>query len=134
MPKEAQKKSADAKKAAAPKDAVPKSKTRSLRSTLKAILILVFVAATVIGYLRARDHVTKTVTFRTEPPKVVLVEQPTWMSDTRARRIRAVAAPEVAYSAFDHQLLVNITSLLRNHPDTAPWIKEIKSVRRVYNQ
>src|SRR4051812_8441633 len=107
MPKEAKKKpAADAKKAAAaaPKD--PKARARSLRTTLKSILLLVFLAGGVIGYLRARDHVTNTVTFRSEPPKVILVDQPAWMSDARARRIRAVAAPEVAYSAFDHQLLV----------------------------
>jgi hypothetical protein len=135
MAKDVKKKpaAASAKKEPAP-PADPQARARSIRSTLKAILLLAFIAASVIGYLRARDHVAKKVAFRPDPPKIVLTEQPAWMSDARAKRIRAVAAPDVAHSAFDHEFLVNIAALLRNHPDTAPWIKEVRSVRRVYDQ
>jgi hypothetical protein len=55
------------------------------------------------------------------------------MSDALAAKILRVAAPDVATSAFDHAMLVNTVSLLRNHPDTAPWVKTVRSVRRAYD-
>jgi hypothetical protein len=133
MPKEAKKKTAAAAaepkksaKAATPADRHP------VRNFLKATLLLVFIGGCVYGYLRTRDHVVQDVTFRPVPPKVVLKDRPGWMSDALVAKILRVAAPDVAHSAFDHQLLVNTASLLKNHPDTAPWVKTVKSVRRAY--
>lgn len=129
MAKDAKKKSPDPKKEPkAPSDRHP------IRSFLKAAATLTFVGLCVFAYLRTRDHVDKSVTFRRDPPRVVLKDQPAWMSDARARRIMAVAKPDVSHSAFDHNLLVNTASLLRNHPDTAPWVREVRSVRRVFGQ
>jgi hypothetical protein len=131
MPKEAKKKpSAESKKA--PKGGAAQAERHPIRSFLKAALLLTFVGACVFGYLRARDHVVRNVTFRPTPPRVVLKDRPGWMSDALANKIVRVAAPDVAHSAFDHQLLVNTASLLRNHPDTAPWVKDVRSVRRAY--
>ena len=131
MPKEAKKKTADVKKPARESSEADK---HPIRSFLKAVVLLAFVGASVYGYLRARDHVVKDVTFSQNPPKVVLKDRPSWMSDALASKIVRVAAPDVAYSAFDHQLLVNTASLLRNHPDSAPWVKSVRSVRRAFEK
>src|SRR5712671_1897431 len=103
MAKEAKKKSADAKRAS--KDE-PDVDRQPIRSFLKAVVLLAFIGASVYGYLRARDHVVKNVTFSQNPPKVTLKDRPSWMSDALANKIIRVAAPDVSYSAFDHQLLV----------------------------
>ena len=130
MPKEAKKKPV-AEPKRQPREE-PKPNHRPVRSFLKAVLLLTFVGGSVYGYLRARDHVIKDVTFRPTPPRVILKDRPGWMSDALANKIVRVAAPDVAHSAFDHQLLVNTASLLRNHPDTAPWVRTVKSVRRTF--
>jgi hypothetical protein len=131
MAKETKKKSADGKKASKEGADVDR---HPIRSFLKAVALLVFIGFSVYGYLRARDHVVKDVTFSQNPPKVVLKDRPSWMSDALANKIARVAAPDVAYSAFDHQLLVNTAMLLRTHPDSAPWIKNVRSVRREYQK
>jgi hypothetical protein len=103
-------------------------------SMLKAGLALFLVGFSVYGYLRIRDYVAADMTSHAVPPKVVIKQRPMWMSDALANKILRVAAPDVAHSAFDHQLLVNTASLLRNHPDSAPWVKNVISVRRVYGE
>lgn len=131
MAKETKKKSAEGKKSSKEEAGGDR---HPVRSFLKAVVLLVFVGFSVYGYLRARDHVVKDVTFSQNPPRVVLKDRPSWMSDALANKIARVAAPDVAYSAFDHQLLVNTAMLLRTHPDSAPWIKNVRSVRRAYEK
>lgn len=130
MPKEPKKKPDPAKKA---KDPAPEDR-HPIQSFFKAMILLAFIGASVYGYLRARDHVVKDVTFSQNPPKVILKDRPSWMSDALANKIVRVAAPDVSYSAFDHQLLVNTAMLLRTHPDSAPWIKNVRSVTREYSK
>src|SRR5712672_1570648 len=131
MAKEAKKKTADVKK---PLNEEPAGDRHPIRSFLKAVVLLLFVGASVFGYLKARDHVVKEVTFSQNPPRVVLKDRPSWMSDALANKIMRVAAPDVSYSAFDHQLLVNTSMLLRSHPDSAPWVKNVRSIRREYEK
>jgi hypothetical protein len=130
MPKEVKKKPVETKKN--PKPAKEGGDAHPVRAFLKAVCTLAFVGLCVFAYLRTRDHVVGDVTFSHNPPKVVLRERPSWMSDALMNKIMRVAAPDVAHSAFDHQLLVNTASLLQNHPDTAPWVKTVRSVRRIY--
>jgi hypothetical protein len=131
MAKEAKKKPAETKR---PPKKEGEPAPRPVRSFLKAVVLLAFVGLCVYAYLRARDHVVRDVVFSHNPPKVVIKERPSWMSDALLNKIVRVAAPEVGYSAFDHQLLVNTASLLRNHPDTAPWVRNVRSVRRVFEK
>jgi hypothetical protein len=138
MPKEAKKKPAETtrKTSKSPKDgaaAATAEDAHPIRAFLKAVCTLAFVGFCVFAYLRARDHVVRDLTFTRNPPKVVLHERPSWMSDALMNKIMRVAAPDVAHSAFDHQLLVNTASLLEKHPDTAPWVKTVRSVRRIYD-
>ena len=135
MPKDVKKKPADAKKSKSRDAAEGNSAAEDrhpIRSFLKAVVTLAFVGACVFGYLRTRDAVAGTITFRPVPPRVALKERPAWMSDSLANKILRVAAPDVAHACFDHNLLVNTASLLRNHPDSAPWVRTVKSVRRAY--
>ncbi|HEY7117431.1 MAG TPA: hypothetical protein VH475_12650 [Tepidisphaeraceae bacterium] len=137
MPKEAKKKhttaTAESRRASRKDGDGPVVERHPVRSFLKSVVLLTFVGLCVYGYLRARDHVVKDITFRPVPPRVVLKERPAWMSDSLANKILRVAAPDVAHSVFDHGLLVNTASLLRNHPDSAPWVRSVKSVRRTYD-
>jgi hypothetical protein len=135
MAKEVKKKPADAKRASKrDADTGPDADDRHpIRSFLKALTTLAFVGACVFGYLRARDYVSGSITFRPVPPRVALKERPAWMSDSLANKILRVAAPDVATSTFDHNQLVNIASLLRNHPDSSPWVRAVKTVRRAYD-
>jgi hypothetical protein len=132
MAKEAKKKPAETTSTKKPPKKEGESESHPVRAFLKAVVLLAFVGLSVYAYLRTRDHVVGDVTYSRNPPKVVIKERPSWMSDALLKKIVRVAAPDVAYSAFDHQLLVNTASLLRNHPDTAPWVRNVKSVRRVY--
>src|SRR6266705_57808 len=106
MAKEAKKKCADGRKAAKDDPKPGHERRHPIRSFLKSVVLLTFIAASVYAYLRARDHVVKEVTFPRFPPKVLLKDHPSWMSDALAAKILRVAAPDVAHSAFDHQLLV----------------------------
>jgi hypothetical protein len=136
MPKEVKKKpAADAKRSPRrEEDTELEAEARHpIRSFLRAIFTLGFVGACVFGYLRTRDHVAGNVTFRPVPPRVALKERPAWMSDSLANKILRVAAPDVAHAVFDHNLLVNTASLLRSHPDSSPWVRTVKSVRRVFD-
>jgi hypothetical protein len=136
MAKEAKKKSGgESKKAAAiPLKGDARPPRPSIKAFVKAVVLLAFVGSCAYGYLRTRDYVAKDLSAHAVPPKVVIRQRPTWMSDALANKILRVAAPDVAHSAFDHQLLVNTASLLRNHPDSAPWVKSVTSVRRIYGE
>ena len=110
------------------------SRAASAGSFLKAVVVLTFVGTAAWGYLRTRGHVEKHVAFGRMPPNVVLKDRPLWMSQGLAQKIVRVAAPEVAHSAFDHSLLVNTAQMLASHPDTAPWIRKVKAIRRGYDK
>ena len=137
MPREGKRKAAAEPRKERPADGagvVPASRRGSVVSFFKATAFLLFVAAFFLGYQRTRTHVEKNLAFGRTPPTVILKDRPAWMSDLLARKIIAVARPDVAHSAFDHDLLVNTTQLLRSHPDSGPWIREVRSVRRGYDK
>ena len=132
MPKEAKRKSA-----AEPKKErgdAGRSRAASVGSLLKTAVFLVCVAGGVLGYLRLRGHVERYVAFGRMPPNVVLKDRPAWMSEGLAQKIVRVAAPEVGHSAFDHSLLVNTAQMLKSHPDAAPWVRQVKAIRRGYDK
>src|SRR4051812_32738232 len=89
---------------------------------------LVFVCTLVVACWFARDYVMRKVAFPSDPPRVVLVNRPTWMSDLLAEEIVRAAKPAGAHSAFDHQVLVDIDRILR----ASPWIREVRQIRRTY--
>ena len=73
-------------------------------------------------------HVEKDLAFPAKPPGIFLKARPAWMSDLVAQQIATQVAPRGAHSAFDHDMLVEITRMLK----TNPWIMNVRGVRRVY--
>jgi hypothetical protein len=132
MPREGKRKAAAESKGPRSADEGPRPST--LLSRLKAAALLAFIACAAWGYLRTKSHVERNIAFGRSPPSVVLKDRPAWMSEALARKIVAVARPDVAYSAFDHSLLINTAQLLTSHPDSAPWVRQVKSVRRGFDK
>jgi hypothetical protein len=81
-----------------------------------------------VGFAIVQRHVEKKIAFPATPPKVVLKNRPAWMSDFVAQQVAHQVAPRGAHSAFDHDMLVEITRMLKNNP----WIMKVRGVRRVY--
>ena len=79
------------------------------------------------GYF-SRDYVARKIAFPSDPPKVVLMNRPAWMSDLLYEEIVRAAKPAGAHSSFDHQMLVDIDRILR----ASPWIREVRQIRRTY--
>ncbi len=92
-----------------------------------ATLVLLLCA---VGFALVREHVEKKVVFPGKPPMVLLKNRPGWMSDFVAQQIATQVAPRGAHSAFDKDMLVEITRMLRSNP----WIMKVRGVRRVYGK
>jgi hypothetical protein len=102
-------------------------------AAIRRVCIHVFCAVCFLGAIAgvacfARDYVVRRIAFPSDPPKVVLVNRPAWMSDLLAEEIIRKAKPAGAHSAFDHQLLMDINRILV----ASPWIRQVRQVRRVY--
>ena len=81
-----------------------------------------------VAFALVERHVEKDLAFPAKPPGIVLKARPAWMSDFVAQQIATQVAPRGTHSAFDHDMLVEITRMLK----TNPWIMNVRSVRRVY--
>lgn len=91
---------------------------------------LLYIGGVCAGFYFLKDYVDKRLTFTRTPPRVVLKDRPSWMSDFLAEQIVRSARPNGAHSSFDHQLLVDTTKLL----SASPWVKNIREIRRGYTQ
>jgi len=80
------------------------------------------------GYYQVRQYVDRQLVFPISPPRVILVNQPDWMSDRLAQQIIQTVRPAGTHSAFDQQLLMDINGLLQANP----WVRRVNQVRRVY--
>jgi hypothetical protein len=109
-----------------PRDPEAAARMRRVMIHSSAALALVVILAAVLFF--DRRYVEHKLVIARTPPKVVLKDQPAWMSDFLADQIARVARPAGAHSAFDHQLLVDTTAVLRGNP----WIREVKQVRRAF--
>jgi len=93
--------------------------------------VAVFLAGfCVVFFHETRRWVERRVVFPTAPPQAVLLNRPAWMSDFLYGEILATAQPTGTHSAMDHQLLVDVTEMLRANP----WISRVNQVRRAYGQ
>jgi hypothetical protein len=91
-----------------------------------AAVVVLFVGA--VAFALVKERVAKRIAFPAKPPAVVLKSRPAWMSDFVAQQIATQVAPRGAHSAFDHEMLVEITRMLK----TNPWIMKVRGVRRVF--
>jgi cell division septal protein FtsQ len=113
--------------------AVKKVTDPKREAAVRRVCVHIFCALTFVGVLAgvgyaARGYVARRLAFPSDPPKVVLVNRPSWMSDLLAEEIIRKAKPAGAHSAFDHQVLVDINRILV----ASPWIRKVREVRRVY--
>jgi hypothetical protein len=106
----------------------PEQAARLKRFGAHAGALVVVLIAGGVAFALAERHVEKDIAFPAKPPAIVLKARPAWMSDFVAQQIATQVAPRGAHSAFDHQMLVEITRMLKNNP----WIMNVRSVRRVY--
>jgi len=113
------KKSGDAQRAAAVE-----------RAMIGVALFLLIVGAGAVGLHFLWSYVDRQVVFSTVPPRVVLKNRPSWMSDFLAEEITRAARPSGTHSSFDHQLLVDVAQILK----TSPWIRQVNTIRRAYGK
>jgi hypothetical protein len=114
------------------KPANPAAAAFRRRALLHTLGVILFCAALAGGIMGLKRYVDKRVVFASEPPKVVLLHRPVWMSDFLAAQIAAAVRPLGGHSALDHQMLVDITEMLRHDARIAPWIQKVNQVRRAY--
>lgn len=112
------------------KPADPERARAVRRFILRSLFTLLLVGGAAWGYWALHKHVKTRVAYSPEPPQVVLVNRPPWMSDFLAATIAKSVRPVVGHSAMDHQMLVNCVELLKVNP----WIKDVRQVRRVYGK
>jgi hypothetical protein len=82
------------------------------------------------GLFYDRQYVDRELAAMKDPPRVVLKNQPVWMTDFLAEQIAKCAQPAGAHSVFDHELLVETRDLLAANP----WIRSVRQIRRVYGK
>jgi hypothetical protein len=100
---------------------------RILLHTLGSVAVVLACAG---GIHLLRHHVERRVVFPDRPAKIVLVNRPAWMSDFLAEQIIRAVRPAGIHSTFDHQVLVDVGTILR----TNPWVKEVRQVRRAFDK
>lgn len=135
MPKPLPRKGRDA--ATARRPAGPEHHARA-RAARRAAVHATFAVALVGGVVILVDYLKATVGERAaaaaatkpEPPKVVFVSRPAWMSDYLAAELGEVCRPAGAPDLFDRDALVAINGRLR----ASPWIAKVRQVRRAYGR
>jgi hypothetical protein len=98
-------------------------------ATLNITVISLLLIIGAVGFFYLRRYVVRQ-SFPADPPAVVLLNRPEWMSDFLADQIAATARPKTAHSAFDQQMLIDAVAML----NTNPWIKQVHQVRRGYSK
>lgn len=129
MPKKASKESKPdaAHKTRPPAD--PQTVLRARQILGHTLAGLVFGGLVVGGFLVSKRYVEQRVLLTDLPPRVVMKDQPKWMSDALAEQILSSIRPVTPAKADDHQLLVDRAALLAGNP----WVKKVRSVRRAYS-
>ena len=112
------------------KPADPQRAARVRAIWIHSVAALLVVGGAGVGIALVHRHVEKQIAFPAKPPTVVLKNRPAWMSDFVAQQVAQQVAPRGAHSAFDHEMLVEITRMLK----TNPWIMKVRGVRRVFGK
>lgn len=109
---------------------LPKGETNAKKShvVLNLLLVLAFLGAAAVGVRGMKRYVESRLTYTKVPPRVILKDQPAWMSDFLAGQICLAAQPSTTGSIYDRQLLQDVAAGLKLNP----WVRQVKQVRRVY--
>jgi hypothetical protein len=99
------------------------------RIALHALIGATIAAGMVALFRFSKEYVEQRLAYPTRPPKLVLANQPVWMSDFLAEQIIRTAQPIGLHSSFDRQVLADAAESLKSNP----WIRQINQVRRAYD-
>lgn len=110
----------------------PQRAARWRRIALHGAVALFLISLGTVGLRYLKHYVATRLAYPAEPPKVVIINRPAWMSDFLANQIAAAVRPIGNHSAFDHQMLVDAYQMLKSDPRISPWIKQIRQIRRAY--
>lgn len=105
-----------------------KSKVNRRRRWLVAFIAAISLSLGVAAIAGLRSVVEKRYARPPTAPRVVLVDQPAWMSQELMEQIVDTARPVGVHSVFDRQLLMDTAQALA----ASPWIKQVRQVRRTY--
>jgi hypothetical protein len=106
----------------------PQRRAAARKIILHCTGVIVLTTLLGVGFHFMRRNVEKVIAYPDRPPRVVMKDRPSWMSDALATQILNSVKPTELHSAFDRQLLVDTADVLRNNP----WVKDVKEVRRAY--
>jgi hypothetical protein len=112
----------------------PEQVAQRRRLVLHGLGLILFIGALAGGFYLLRQYVGREVAFDANPPKVVLVNRPVWMSDFLAGQITKAIRPQGGHSALDRRMLQDVVAMLRQDERIAPWIRQVNQVRLVYGQ
>ena len=108
----------------------PEAKAKLRRTAINVVAAGLFSAVCVTGFMASKRYVEK-VERRDAPPAVTLVGgPPVWMNATIHEQILAAARSDAASLSTDRQALAGHAIRLSD----SPWVKGVKSVRRVYGE
>lgn len=108
----------------------PERSARVRRVVLHTLAVVILLSTLVLGVDRIKAYVDRNLVADDRPPRVVIKNRPSWMSDALAGQIVQSIQPDKPSSPFDKQLLVDTVNMLSRNP----WIKATRSVRRAYGR
>jgi hypothetical protein len=100
----------------------------SRRRWLILAAVAMSLSVTIAVVVLLRDLVEQRFARPPAAPRVVLANQPAWMSRALAEQIIGTVRPVGVHSVFDRPLLVETARAMTLNP----WIKEVRQVRRAY--
>jgi hypothetical protein len=103
--------------------------TRYRKVGLHGLAAVAFASAVGFGFVRSDQYVQRVVR-PDAPPIVTIKNRPAWMNDTLAARIAGSVRAYTAPAASDVSILKDDARTLA----ADPWVKQVRAVRRVYNQ
>ena len=104
------------------------------KSIFVGLCCMVAFALIAFGIFKVYAYVEQDVAYSSEPPKVVLKDRPTWMSDLLAEQICEAARPPGGHSALNRDLPKNARIALQENMRTNAWIREIRQLKLVYGE
>jgi hypothetical protein len=108
---------------------VPAKQPRS-KWLLHAVGVVLLAGVVGASIFQGRRYAEAKLLDADRTPQIVLKDAPAWMNDDLKARLRQIATPVSSRSALNHDVLVDISEILRGEP----WVKKVKQVRRIYGQ
>lgn len=99
------------------------------RAGTHLIIAILLLGGMAVAYYFAQLHVRRDLANSVDPPQIVLLNRPTWMSDVAAEELTRALRPTTGSSVFDDSVLRQRVAILMK----SPWVKKVNAVRRTYH-